>query len=437
MAKKKTSTSEIKIPKTSNNEFDFSELTNALSKFSNGGDILEDSTYAKINEWISTGSYIVNAALSGSLFGGMPNNRSFCLAGEEGAGKTYLAMSICRNAQKMGYFVVYCDSEGSMDPEFARRLGVDPTRMWIEPIGTIEEFSTYASNFNKTLFKLREENKLKKVIVVLDSLGNMSSTKEKEDTISGNDKRDMTKQQKIRGTFRVNGLDFSKLGVPFIICNHVYEKVGSYIPGKEVSGGGGIKYNASVIFQLTKSKLDDKESNEKAANANVDATRVGIIVTITPVKQRFARPIKVQMHIPFYKKPNPFVGLEKFVSWEACGIIRGKALSEKDYKKLTDKEQETCNEFLGEGGEILYAYPKDTSRTLVCKHLKGEVPLGELFTEKVFTEDVLKELDENVIKKIFMLPSIESLEDLKDLSAELGGEEEECELCNLEEEEIN
>jgi hypothetical protein len=163
---------------------------------------------------------------------------------------------------------------------------------------------------------------------------------------------------------------------------------------------------------------------------------VGIVVTLHPYKQRFARPIKVQIHIPFYKKPNPFVGLEKFVTWDSCGIIRGKCLTEKEYEKLSPADQKSCHKFLVSADmtdkdvkeinnkenqlKYLYAQPKDTARTLVCKHLGGEVPLSELYTEKVFTEDVLKQLDENIIKKTFMLPSIESLEDLAEATEELA-----------------
>ena len=62
-------------------------------------------------------------------------------------------------------------------------------------------------------------------MVILDSLGNLSSTKEKDDMVSGSGARDMTKQQLIRGMFRVVGNDFAKLGVPFIVNNHVYECV--------------------------------------------------------------------------------------------------------------------------------------------------------------------------------------------------------------------
>lgn len=438
---------------TDKTQASFSDLNDVLSKISPNGDILENSIYAKIDEWISTGSYIMNAALSGSLFGGMPNRRSLLLAGAEGTGKTYLALSIARNAQAMGYNIVYYDSEGSIDIDFVKRLGVDPAKFRIENVSTIEEFATLTAKLNEQMSKWRQENvNPPKVLVVLDSLGNLSSLKEKTDTTSGSDKRDMTKQQAIRRTFRVVGSDFAMNGIPFIICGHTYASIGSFFPHDEISGGGGIKYNASIIFMLTKSKLSDKDSEDHVKEKGLDQhTKIGIVVTVTPTKQRFARPIKVQMHIPFYKKPNPYVGLEKFVSWENCGILRGKCLSEKEYTKLTDKEKEICFEFeklenvklsstdfkklseeekakivVIEGENYLpsrkiklYAFPKDTSRSLVCKHLGGEIPISELYSDKVFTQDVLQQLDDKIIKPTFQLPSIESLEDLAEVTYDL------------------
>ncbi len=375
------------------------------------------------------------------------------------SGKTYLALSIVRNAQAMGYNVVYYDSEGGIDIDFVKRLGVDTSKVRIENISTVEEFATLTAKLNETLFKITEAgNTPPKVMVVLDSLGNLSSLKEKEDTTSGSNKRDMTKQQAIRRTFRVIGTDFAKNAVPFIICNHVYAKIGSFFPGNEVSGGGGTKYNSSIIMMLTKSKLTDKDSEKEIQKKGLDQhTKIGIVVTVTPLKQRFARPIKTQIHIPFYKKPNPYVGLEKFVSWENCGIVRGKVLSEKDFGKLNESEQDKCFKFEDieevnvtasasynklkpveretiyeienkETGKIekfikknviKYAMPRDTARSLVCRHLGGEVPIGELYTPKVFTQGVLTELDDNIIKATFQLPSIESLEDLVDITSDL------------------
>ena len=398
----------------------FTELNDMLSKFSPDGAIIEDSLYAKIDEWIPTGSYILNAALSGSLFGGMPNRRSLMFAGETGTGKTYLACSIVRNAQAMDYFPIYYDSEGSIDIDFVKRLGIDTSKFRIENINTVEEFATLTAKLNETIAELRKQGKTPpKIMVILDSLGNLSSTKEKEDTTTGSGKRDMTKQQSIRRMFRVIGNDFAKNGIPFIINNHTYASIGSYIPGQTISGGGGAQFNASIIFTLTKSKLTDKDSEEHVKKQGIEATKIGIVVTVHPYKQRFARPIKVQLHIPFYKKPNPFVGLEKFVNWNTCGIIRGNMISEKDYGKLSTTEQNKCYKFESADGKTVYAQPKDTARKLVCKHLKGEIPISELYTDKVFTLEVLHQLDDNIIKKTFMLPSIESLEDLAEISGDL------------------
>lgn len=192
---------------------------------------------------------------------------------------------------------------------------------------------------------------------------------------------------------------------------------------KVISGGGGVKYNASIIFLLGKGKLNDAESEKITKNKNIDAVRVGVTIYITPLKQRFARPIKVQLHIPFYKKPNPFVGLEKFVSWDVCGIIRGRCHLEKAYLKLEPEEKKNCIEWMHPDKVLRYVETRATSKWLVCKHLGGEIPLGELFTEKVFTQKLLKKLDEDVIKPAFSLPDINSLDDLAEITQELNDDE--------------
>ena len=116
----------------------FSELNDFLNSIAPDGDIIDVSPIAKIDEWISTGSYILNAALSGSLFGGMPNRRSLGLAGEEGTAKTYIALSILRNAiDNHDYRAIYLDSEGSLDRDFVARLGIDTSKVRLQPVNTI------------------------------------------------------------------------------------------------------------------------------------------------------------------------------------------------------------------------------------------------------------------------------------------------------------
>ena len=178
-----------------------------------------------------------------------PNHRYWSGNGlsSHNTGKTYLAMSIVRNAQHMEnpYFPIFYDTEGSMDIEFAKKLGVDTSKIRLENINTIEEFATNAAKLNDTVETMRKAGKTPpKVMVVLDSLGNLSSIKEMEDTLTGNNKRDMTKQQSIRRMFRVIGNKFAMNGIPFIVNNHVYATIGAYIPGNTISGGGGSRYNA-------------------------------------------------------------------------------------------------------------------------------------------------------------------------------------------------
>ena len=94
-------------------------------------------------------------------------------------------------------------------------------------------------------------------LMVLDSLGQLSSSKELEDTAEGKETRDMTKAQVLKATFRVLNLKLAKAGIPLIVTNHTYDVVGSYVPTKEMSGGSGLKYSASTIVMLSKSKERD------------------------------------------------------------------------------------------------------------------------------------------------------------------------------------
>lgn len=233
----------------------------------------------------------------------------------------------------------------------------------------------------------------------------------------------------------------------YILDNGImsHNSIGSFIPMNEVSGGGGVKYNASTIFEFSKKKMDDKEGEQRAKEKNVKATKVGITIKVKAVKNRFARPIEIQFHIPFYKKPNPYVGLEQFVSWDACGILRGKLLNEKEYNKLSEGDKKKCKSFeITEEKDIkekdpstnkkitknskqkktVYAFPKDTARTIVCRHLGDEVPIKELFTRKVFTKEVLEQIDENVIKSTFKMPDQSSDDDINEIDNEILDEKE-------------
>lgn len=202
-----------------------------------------------------------------------------------------------------------------------------------------------------------------------------------------------------------------------------HNSVGSFIPMDVMSGGGGPLYNASVILFLYKSQL--KVANKEADKVGLKKT--GIIVRSAPHKNRFARPITIRFHISFYKGMNPYVGLEQFISWDACGIEKGNIFDEKGYAKWSPEDKKLAEENnwkFEHDGQTLYFYPRATARNFVVRHLGTTIPASELFTPRVLTEEVLRELDETTIKPTFNLPEIGDMYDIEGYAEDLVETEE-------------
>lgn len=399
--------------KSSNTIGGAGSIFDILKKVDNSAEVLSESKSAVIKDYIDTGSYILNACITGSLFKGVPSGRVTLISGMPSTGKTFLALSICRSAQKKGYIPIYMDSEGAIDVEFVSRLGCDPSRFFIKQVTTIREVSTFMANTLKELLEANEETR-DKVIFVLDSIGNLTSDKELNTTLEGGSTRDMTKQQEVKALFRTNATALSKANVPLIVCTHTYQSLDLYSTAK-ISGGSGALYNASVTLMLSTAKLDDKASDKIAENKTGDFIKTGVLVTAKPEKSRFTIPQKVQFQIPFFKAPNPYTGLEKYLTWENSGILRGKLLTTKEYDKMSDSDKSSCHEIKDENNNTVYAYPKLTSNKIVVKHLGCELPIAELFTSKVLTEELLHKLDDEVIRPLFELPSQDSMDDINEL----------------------
>lgn len=204
-------------------EFSFTELDTLLTKINPKGSIITHNTFSRIDEYISSGNYLLNAQLTGSLFGGIPNSRSVCFAGETGTGKTFLTLNVCREAQKMGYHIIYCDSEAAVDEDIMKNFGIDPEKVRYQPVSTSLEVRHFVSNLCDQLKKARDKGATPpKIMLILDSLGNLATTKERNDAASGSEKKDMTKQQDLRSLFRVITTDLAEFKIPFIFTNHTY-----------------------------------------------------------------------------------------------------------------------------------------------------------------------------------------------------------------------
>ncbi len=98
-----------------------------------------EDTPTDLTEWISTGSSMLDIAISNRPNGGIPVGRITEITGLEGSGKSLMAAHILANTQKQGGMAVYIDTENAMNEEFARAVGIDIKNMLYIQLETIEE----------------------------------------------------------------------------------------------------------------------------------------------------------------------------------------------------------------------------------------------------------------------------------------------------------
>jgi len=151
--------------------------------------------------------------------------------------------------------VFYYDTEAAVTKSMMAERGIDTKRVVISEQSTVESFR-YSVSITLDKYMATKGEK-PPMLLVLDSLGQLSTEKETGDIAEGKNTRDMTRAQLIRGTFRALSLKLAKANVALIITNHVSDLIGSYVPTKVMGGGAGLRYAASQIIFLSKKKERD------------------------------------------------------------------------------------------------------------------------------------------------------------------------------------
>ena len=277
---------------------------------------------------VDTGSYILNALVSGSVFGGVSGNKITAIAGETSTGKTYFSLAIVKNFldKHPDGGVMYFDTESAITKGLLESRGIDLERVGIINVVTIEQFRNRALTVVDKYLGLEESDR-KPMMFVLDSLGMLSTEKEIKDALDDKQVRDMTKSQLVKGAFRMLTLKLGQANVPLIVTNHTYDVIGAYVPTKEMGGGSGLKYAASTIIYLSKGK--EKDGTEV----------VGNIIKAKTVKSRLSRENR-QVEIRLFYDER---GLDRYYGLldlaEKHGVIKKVANRyEIDGKKVYAKE---------------------------------------------------------------------------------------------------
>lgn len=329
-----------------------------------GGDYTQLASDIKdTEEYIDTGSYIFNALLSGSIYGGASRNKITTFSGVASSGKTFYSVSVVKHFLNTypDSYCLYFDTESAVTKDLLESRGIDLNRVVVLNVVTVEEFRTKALKAVDMYLKKPEKDR-KPCMFVLDSLGMLSTNKEIQEALADSGTRDMTRAQLIKGAFRMLTLKLGQANIPMIVTNHVYDSMsGQKYPQKVQSGGTGMQYSASTIIELSKAKENDGDET------------VGVIITAKTIKSRLSkenRQVKVRL---FYDER----GLDRYY-----GLLEI-AEAAKIWPYVSNRYEIDGKKYYG-------------------KHILNE-------PEKFFTEDVMKKIDD-YCKKEFSYGSSSGVE---------------------------
>ena len=216
--------------------------------------ILADSKFFNDKDMVPTDVPMINVALSGSMDGGLAPGLTV-LAGPSKHFKTSFALIMAAAYLKKydDAVLLFYDSEFGSPSSYFENYGIDTKRVLHTPITNVEEL-----NFDR-VGQLENLDRNDKVVIVIDSVGNLASKKELDDAINEKSVADMSRAKALKGLFRMTTPYLNMKNIPLIAVNHTYQEIGLF-PKAVVSGGTGIYYSADNIWIL--GRQQDKVGTE-------------------------------------------------------------------------------------------------------------------------------------------------------------------------------
>ena len=358
---------------------------------STGSETIDESSYAKVTEFIDSGSFAINRVLTGDIHKGFPVGRISTLFGLSQSGKSLIAAHAVMNALKNNQVdVVYIfDSEGGTLVDFFKKEGIDLKKINHIPVASIEQCSVKMLQVYDELVKARQEylddpenNDNIRALCILDSYGALAADKLVNDAVN-KDKTamDMGLGAKLKNNM-MRGLMMRVVmsNATLLVINHAYQDPGAMFASKiqNMAGGKGIEFASHVILQCEKVfvKSTDTEflTGLESSNDNVGFYKGNKLKFFT-VKNRICKPMfTAQVYLDFTTGISKYDGLiEDAVKLGFLKEVRGgyncdsyKQQTRITYKELVknDKIWETFLENFNDKSKEIMEYSNSTSREL-------------------------------------------------------------------------
>lgn len=269
--------------------------------------VLADSKFFNKKDMITTDVPMINVALSGDLDGGLTPGLTV-LAGPSKHFKTSFALLMASAYLKKydNAVILFYDSEFGSPQSYFQQFDIDTSRVLHTPITNVEELKFDIIN------QLEQIDRDDKVIVVIDSIGNVASKKELEDAINEKSVADMSRAKALKGLFRMCTPYLAMKDIPMLAVNHTYQEMGLF-PKSIVSGGTGIYYSADNIWIIGRQQ-DKKGTEIKGYHfvINIEKSRyvkekskIPISVSWEGGVQRWSGLLEVGMAGGYVQKPSP------------------------------------------------------------------------------------------------------------------------------------
>ena len=254
--------------------------------------ILAKSKFFNEKDMVQTDIPVLNVAFGGSLGGGFTPGVTMW-AGPSKHFKTAFSLIMAKAYQDKypEAIILFYDTEFGTPKNYFETFGIDMNRVVHTPVTDVEQLKHDIMN------QLGDIQRGDRVMIILDSIGNLASKKEVEDAMEGKSVADMTRAKQIKSLFRMVTPHLNLKDIPMVVVNHTYKEIGLY-PKDIVGGGTGSYYSSDNIYIL--GRQQEKEGTEV----------IGYSFIINVEKSRYVREkSKIPVTVTFEGGVNKFSGL--------------------------------------------------------------------------------------------------------------------------------